>query len=54
MFTSNSEVHTQEKSTFSDLKAIELINIAYEASSGEMCQIAGDYFNDKSIYSNLP
>ena len=35
------------KSTFSDGKAIELINIAYEARSSEMCQTVGDYFNDK-------
>ena len=41
------------KSPFSLLKASELINIAYEASSTKVCQIVGDYFNDESSVIDL-
>ena len=41
------------KSPFSHQKALELINIAYEASSSEVCEIVGNYFNDESSVINL-
>ena len=37
------------KSCFSYHKALELINIAYEASSSELCQIVGDYYKDSVV-----
>ena len=41
------------KSPFSHWKASELINIAYEASSSEVCERVGDYFNDGSSIIDL-
>ena len=41
------------KSPFSLWKASELINIVYEASSSEVCQIVGDYFNGRSNVIDL-
>ena len=37
------------KSHFSDQKASVLMNIAYEASSSDVCQIVEDYYKDQSI-----
>ena len=41
------------KSPFSLWKASELINIAYEARSTEVCQIVGDYYNNESCVIDL-
>ena len=41
------------KSPLSDWKAFELINIAYEAGSTDVCQIVGNYFKNSSSVINL-
>ena len=43
----------QVKSPLSDWKALELINIAYEAGSADACQVVGDYFKNNSSVINL-
>ena len=43
----------QVKSPLSDWKALELINIAYEAGSADACQVVGDYFKNSSSVINL-
>ena len=43
----------QVKSPLSDWKALELINIAYEAGSAGACQVVEDYFKNSSSVINL-